>query len=72
MKTQTITTWNITLPNGATMAGRTDAGKPEQVNTMNAAGNYSGSLPMAAWLDGIEKIKAAGGKVETTEMEIAA
>ena len=59
-----ISTWTATLPNGAKMSGCTDACKPDQVNTYNAAGNYSGSLPMAVWLDGLEKIKAAGGSVE--------
>ena len=54
-------TWTITLPNGAKMGGRMDEGKDNQVNATNAAGNYTGSMPLAVWLDGLEKIKAAGG-----------
>lgn len=60
-------TWTITLPNGAKMGGRMDEGKADQVNTLNAAGNYSGSMPLTVWLDGLEKIKAAGGSIETSE-----
>lgn len=59
--------WNITLPNGAKMQGRMDEGKADQVNTINAAGNYSGSMPISVWLDGLEKIKAAGGSVAISD-----
>ena len=60
-------TWTITMPNGSKMQGRMDEGKLDQVNTMNATGNYTGSLPVAVWIDGIEKMKAAGGIVEVSE-----
>jgi len=70
MEKQTITSWTLTLPTGSKMSGRTDEGRPEQVNTYNAAGNYSGSLPLTAWLEGVDKILAAGGKVETSESTI--
>ena len=56
-------TWTITLHNGAKMGGKMDEGKADQVNTTNAAGNYSGSLPLSVWLDGLAKIKAAGGTI---------
>ena len=66
MKTMKITTWNLTLPNGQKMTGHTDMGKADQVNT------NGGSLPLTVWLDGVEKIKAAGGSVEISESEITA
>ena len=66
MKTMKITTWNLTLPNGQKMSGYMDMGKADQVNT------NAGSLPLSVWLDGVEKIKAAGGSVETSESEIPA
>jgi hypothetical protein len=50
-------TWNITLPNGAKMTARMDEGKADQVNT------NGGSFPLAVWLDGLQKIKAAGGVI---------
>jgi hypothetical protein len=65
-KQQTITTWDITLPTGAKMGGRTDEGKAGQVNTLNANGGYTGSLPLSIWLDGLAKIKAVGGTVIET------
>ena len=58
-----IKTWTLTLPTGATMSASIDCGKPGQVNTQNAAGKYTGSMPLAAWLEGVEKAKAAGATV---------
>ena len=59
--------WIITLPSGAEMSGRMDEGKADQVNILNAAGNYSGSIPLTVWLDGLDKIKAAGGVIIVEE-----
>lgn len=60
-------TWNITLPNGSKMSGRMDEGRVDEVNTINAAGNYSGSIPLSVWIDGLEKIRAAGGVIVVEE-----
>ena len=60
-------TWNITLPNGSKMSGRMDEGRVDEVNTINAAGNYSGSIPLSVWFDGLEKIRAAGGVIVVEE-----
>lgn len=66
MKTMKITTWNLTLPNGQKMTGRTDMGKADMVVLTG------GSLPLTAWLEGLERAKAAGGTVEISESEIPA